>query len=339
MRASRIGLSLAIGGVAAVVTALGCGASGTAVYADGDARALPDAPLSPPPPDDANGPDPGQLAPISRFAFVHGAPGLPAVRLCFRSATGDVLDHPWPSQGTLPASNYPGLAPGGGVLMMDPSPLMLAGPVTVDVYDAYAAAQNDRPKAASCAELRMRSVTILATIGPLTFGAPQGVVLLQPCKAGGDAGADAAAGPDAGADAGACGGGHSMALVPTTLSPGTNQARWTVAPMLLTNALPAGLELVLEGKTTEILSSDLGQPRSVTVDEPAFEGTSLVLRDPSKAEVGRWTLRQALEASDPRTLPSELFGLNPVLVGVVGDPKGTGPLALHPLLLPFDATR
>jgi hypothetical protein len=321
-----------------VALAVGCGASSTPVVdkgRDGGGGGMnpPNGNL-PPPLDDA-----GKQA-IPRFALVHGARGLPAVRLCFRAGATDVLPAPWPSRGTLPLSNYPGLAVGGGAILEDPLPLVAAGALSIDVYDAYAAAQNDRPKAASCADLRVRSITTLATIGPVQFGALQGVAVLRACAGGADGGAGGACG-DGGAS------GFALDFNPTSLLPDTGGARWTVAPMLLTDSLASKgtLELLLETPDGgEPLSGDLAmQVGSVSVPVPPFEGTSLVLRGSAKdgapSELGRWTLRDALAASDPRSLPSELLGPSPVVVGIVGEPMGTGGLALHPLLLPFDVTQ
>jgi hypothetical protein len=309
-----------------------CTAGGAPVTPDPDARASDAPPASP---------EGGVASAISRWVFVHGAPGLPEVRLCFRVDNQYVFPEAWPWTGSLPAASYPGLAPGAGALVMDSINLAGAAAVEVAVHSAYGVATLGQ---SVCRNLEGRSPE--ATIGPMSISATQGVVLLRPCRTGAggaDSGTDGGAdgGTDAGSECGDGGTGYTLEMHATQLAPSTDTTKWVLQPMLLTDKLAVNGKLALSIGATP-LSSDLSaHVGSVSVDRPSsadFATLPLVLKD-SSAEIGRWTLAEALALSDPRLVPSDVLGANPVVVAVVGDPMGSGGLALHPLLLPFDVTR
>jgi hypothetical protein len=314
--------------LAAAFAVASCTAGEAPVTADPDARGSDVPAVS------AEG---GVVSAISRWAFVHGAPGLPEVRLCFRVDNQYVFPEAWPWTGSLPAASYPGLAPGAGALVMDTSKLASAAAVEVIVHSAYGVATLGQ---SVCRNLEGRSPE--ATIGPMSISATQGVVLLRPCRTGAggaDGGADG--GSDAGSECGDGGTGYTLEMRVTQLEPSTDTTKWVLRPMLLTDKLAERGPLELWLGATSLSSNLSAHVASVSVDRPStadFATLPLVLKD-SSAEIGRWTLAEALALSDPRLVPSDVLGANAVVVAIVGDPMGSGGLALHPLLLPFDVTK
>jgi hypothetical protein len=82
--------------------------------------ATTDAPLA-----DSSSAQDGQAALPTTALFVQASPSLPDVRLCW--GTGTAIDGvvPFPGDGAMPGSNYPGVPLGGVVAMPDATPLAL----------------------------------------------------------------------------------------------------------------------------------------------------------------------------------------------------------------------
>jgi hypothetical protein len=80
--------------------------------------------------------------------FVHAAPGLPDVRLCWSNGGTVTTDVPFPATGDRPASNYPAISVGGAVAMPDATALI--GADTIYAIDAVTLTQKPQQ---SCRDL------------------------------------------------------------------------------------------------------------------------------------------------------------------------------------------
>lgn len=254
------------------------------------------------------------------YAVVHAAPSLGDVRLCFRAAVDgpDLLPMPWPTEGTIPRSNYPGLAAGRGAVLREAVELGTAESVVADVYSARDVAANDQPTAASCATLRTRNVMKKATLGPVSRGAAPALLAITECGGAG------------------CPGGALAELAVRPLAAAVMPARVTVQAVLLTRDVgPApvdlrwGEELLAERRGFGEVSS----PREVTIADGGFESVRVTLSSPPSA----WTLAEVQAWSDPGSVPSSFFASKGLFVlAIVGKPAGAGVAALHPVLVPID---
>jgi hypothetical protein len=84
--------------------------------------------------------------------FVQGSPSLPDVRLCWGTETTNADVFPFPGDGVMPASNYPGIPLGGAASMGDASALATGG-LTLYAIDAEVLARQDPGKPNTCAQL------------------------------------------------------------------------------------------------------------------------------------------------------------------------------------------
>ena len=107
----------------------------------------------------------GAIAPTTAL-FVQGSPSLPDVRLCW--AASGVVAHvlPFPGDGAMPGSNYPGIPLGGVAPMSDATPVAGAG-VTLYALDAENLARIEQGQ------------TVPSTCNELVCG--QGSNLTPPC--------------------------------------------------------------------------------------------------------------------------------------------------------------
>ena len=89
-----------------------------------------------------DGPSPDAGARPTTALFVQGSPSIPDVRLCWGVGTARPLKvAPFPDQGAMPASNYPGIPLGGAASMSDATALAVSG-LTLYALDAEVLARQ-----------------------------------------------------------------------------------------------------------------------------------------------------------------------------------------------------
>jgi hypothetical protein len=257
------------------------------------------------------------------YAVVHAAPSLGDVRLCFRVAVDgpDLLPMPWPTEGTIPRSNYPGLAAGRGAVLREAVALEKAESIVADVYSAQDVAANDQPTAVSCAALRTRNVTKKATLGPVSLGAAPALLAITECGGAG------------------CPGGAPAELTVRPLAATAMPARVTVQAALLTRDVgpaPVDLQWGEEPIAQGMGFGEVSSPREVTIADGGFENVRVTLSSPSSA----WTLAEVQAWSDPGSVPSSFFSTKGLFVlAIVGESGGAGVAALHPVIVPIDVAK
>jgi hypothetical protein len=314
-------LVLGASALGAALATSGCGASGAAGPPPMANDASIDADQQPDP-REAGVPSSVEALPAV-YAVVHAAPSLGDVRICFRDAVSgtDLYEKAWPTEGSVPRTNYPGLAAGRGTVLRDPAPLQGRMSVVADVYDAYAAGVNDRPEPVSCQQLRERSVQKKATLGPMTPLAGPALLALTECPTGG------------------CPGGAPAELEIVSLSPTIPAYGNAVQAVVLTRALGSAPLSLSWGGTT--IASDLvfavpSMARTVTLPDGGVADAGVELVKPS----ARWDLVEVQDWSDPSTVPSSFYGVRGLFVlALVGSPSGTGVGKLHPVVVPIDVTK
>jgi len=92
----------------------------------------------------------GGTAPTTAL-FVQGSPSLPDVRLCWSTGSGVAPVLPFPGDGAMPGSNYPGV-PLGGVAAMSDANLLVGGGATLYALDAenLARLEQGAPAPSTC---------------------------------------------------------------------------------------------------------------------------------------------------------------------------------------------
>jgi hypothetical protein len=100
---------------------------------------------------DSGGGDGGASRPTTAL-IVQGSPSLPDVRICWGTTTDNAADIPFPSDGVMPASNYPGIPLGGAGSMADASALA-AGGLILYAIDARNLVKLENGASHTCAQL------------------------------------------------------------------------------------------------------------------------------------------------------------------------------------------
>jgi|SRR5579859_3296541 len=74
--------------------------------------------------------------PPTTALFLHGSPSLPSVRLCWGAGSFVSGLVPFPGSGEMPASNYPGIPPGGAAAIVDAPSVRVAAMTTLYAFDS-----------------------------------------------------------------------------------------------------------------------------------------------------------------------------------------------------------
>jgi hypothetical protein len=311
---------------------------------------------------DGEGPDTGPPAPTT-VLFVQGSPSLwpgPAsiqnVRVCW--SVGGVVTHavPFPSDGPMPGSNYPGLPLGGAGALSDATPLQ-GGALTLHVIDALTVQQLAPPATGGAWTCDQLYCPNFGANSPPSCLAP-GSFTEVPVRGAGQIAAHATnvlalagcspSAADGGVDLASCGGdwtpsaGNLHADLVTIASSTPPAATLAAQAAQLSPGLAA---LTADGGTATVSFGPEGSADASVVGEVAGEGAlSAVAFVPlgsglaTYGEVGfsvsvptadggamtAWmSLAQSQELVDPTQDPTLFFGApRTYLVAILGDPLG-----------------
>jgi hypothetical protein len=283
--------------------------------------------------------------------FVQGSPSLPDVRLCWGTSAGVAKVTPFPSDGAMPASNYPGVPLGGVASMSDASGLASAG-LTLYALDAENLARQGQASQLPCDQLVCTTGGVSNCLRnnldywavPLTSGASltegaSNVVALSGCwPAAFDSAATVArCGPSWTALAGnlhadvlrlAAGTASpgQIAVQAAQLSPGIEALAGDASAALLSfGAQDASTTALAILKAEGDLQPLLPESISVGPDLSSFGALGFAVDVPGlEAGAGRlWmSLAESQQLVDPTQDPTQFFGQpRTYLVAVVGDPN------------------
>jgi len=294
------------------------------------------------------GPD-GGPAPTTAL-FVQASPSLPDVRLCWATSGVVAPVLPFPGDGAMPGSNYPGVPLGGVVGMSDATPLV--GADTLYALDAENLARVEQGASvpSTCAELVCGQgppcLRYNFDYWPVVAPTAPGGVLLGRDNVVALSGCFPTA-LDPNASIALCGSTWNatdgnlhadvVQLSPAAI-PGTS---WSLQAAQLSPALAT-----LEGEGGTALVSfgaqgtDAGTPVAILAGEGSLAAQTTVLFDAGLASYGQlgfavdvagydggaghlWmSLADSLELLDPTEDPAQFFGqARPYLVAVLGDPN------------------